>query len=155
MDLIFDRTLGDVSRWKELRAKSWGDMKPEEQREWLSNMKGCYGYTDMNRVENAVATVSRLLKELGYEHETPVVKTNWSRSDLPNTEDMSRYYRNIGILRGAIHTYPDTPMAPREGERMTHVIANNIERILFDINDICEKIPQGVYHLGEIFSGEV
>ena len=155
MELIFDRTQSDVSRWKELRAKPWDSMTMLEQREWLSDMKGCYNHTDMNRVESAVATVSALLKTMGYAHETPVVKTNWSRSDIPTPEDMSRYYRNITILREAALVYPDTPVAPREGERMDYVIANNIERILFDIDDICTKIPNGVYHLGEIFSGEV
>lgn len=155
MDLIFDRTLGDVTRWKELRSKPWREMTISERREWISDMKGCYNYTDMNRVENAVATISGFLKARGHEHETPVVKTNWSPSDIPSPDDMKRYYRNISILREAYLTYPDTPEAPREGERMDYVIANNIERILFDITDICVKTPQGAYFLGEIFSGEV
>ena len=155
MDLIFDRTLGDVSRWKELRSKSWREMTISERREWLSDMKGCYNHTDLNRVENAVATLSNFLKAQGYEHETLVVKTNWSRSDIPSSDDMKRYYRNIAVLREAFLVYPDTPEAPVEGERLDYVIANNIERILFDIADVCTKTPQSSYFLGEIFSGEV
>ena len=83
MNLITDRTTQDVNRVKFLAAKAWQDMTEAERAEWLSPMKGAYNYTDLNRVEEAVAFVAGRLKEFGYLSTLPATRV-WSAKDIPS-----------------------------------------------------------------------
>ena len=72
--LITDRTTQDVECTKALQAKAWQDMTEEEKVEWLSPLKGSYNYTDLNRVEEAVAYVAGRLNEYGYLPSLPATR---------------------------------------------------------------------------------
>ena len=155
MDFITDRTALDVERWKLLHDKGWDKMSATEQSEWLGEMKGRYNYTDMNRVETAVETLSARLRELGYVHPTLTVKTDWARWSCPTKTDMQRYFENVATLRSASTIYRDTPVAPTVGQKLNYTRANNLEKILSDIDEITTNIPKAWCYAGEIFSGEV
>lgn len=155
MDLITNRTALDVERWKLLHDKGWASMTADEQQEWLGEMKGRYNYTDMNRVETAVNTLSVRLRELGYIHPTLTVKMDWSRWSCPTRADMQRYYGNVETLRGACPIYKNTPATPTVSQKLNYVRANNLEKILSDIDEITTSIPKAWHYAGEIFSGEV
>ena len=130
-------------------------MSESERREWLGEMKGRYGHTDMNRVESAVATLSRRLNELGYKHLPLSVKTDWTREDIPTRDDMVRYYGNVEFLRQLAGVYPTTPVTPTVEYKLNYSRANDLEQILLDIDDITSKFADAYYYAGEIFSGEV
>lgn len=155
MEFITDRTEADVARWQELRRKGYWDMTPAEQVEWSTGMKGCYGATDMNRVENAVAVLSERFTKLGYNTPTLTIKTNWGYSDLPSATDITRYFGNVEALRSVRPLYPTTPTTPTVEQRMTYEMANDLEKILFDIDDMTTKIASQQRYAGEIFAGEV
>ena len=57
-NLIYDRTEGDAERWlylsRKLDTEGWAELTAAEKREWLTQLKGAYNYTDMNRVGSAV-----------------------------------------------------------------------------------------------------
>lgn len=152
---ITDRTAADVFRWKELRDKGWPNMTSTEQSEWMGEMKGRYSYTDMNRVETAVKSLSEKMLTLGYLTTAPTTKTDWNRWSVPTLSDMQRYLGNIATLRGAIDVYSDTPESPGVNQRMNYTVANNIEKILLDIGYILTAIPQGWFYAGDLYSGEV
>ena len=114
-----------------------------------------YTYNDMNRVETAVSALSAQLKALGYMDTLLDVKTDWEANDHVWYDDMVRYIGNIGILRDSISVYPTTPAAPIVGEAMTYNIANNIEKILQDIDNIVGHGIKTWYYSGEIMAGEV
>lgn len=153
--MITDRTAQDVARWKELRDKGWVKMSPAEQSEWMGEMRGRYAHTDMNRVESAVEALSARFVESGYLDTHLTVKTNWNLWSVPTRADMVRYLDNVRTLRELVPTYPTTPKIPEGTPKMDHNLANDIEQILVDLDNILRQIPQGYYYAGEIMAGEV
>ena len=155
MNLITDRTSADVERWKTLRDKGWNRMSAAEQAEWLGEMKGRYDHRDLNRVEQAVSLVSDMIREMGYVHPRLTVKTDWTREDIPNREDWTRYFSNVATLREAITVLHTTPGVPSMNDRLNHDRANALEQILVDIEDVVTRIQKSWYYTGEIYLGEV
>ena len=86
--------------------------------------KGAYNYSDLNRVERAVAEISdRAGLNL-------VTKTDWGMWDIPKESDMNRYLGNIGAIRQLISIDEDVPNTPTTMNNFTYNEANNIEVIL-------------------------
>lgn len=162
MDLITNRTPKDVERWKTLRDKGWDSMSDVERQEWLGEIettpsatRGMYTHNDLNRVEKAVESISRRLLELEYITLPLVVKTDWTYTDDVWKEDIERYLNNIKLLRDTGLVYPSTPALPSIKNKMTYSIANDIEKILMDIDDLSTRIINTRLYVGEIMSGEV
>lgn len=86
--------------------------------------KGAYNYSDLNRVERAVAELSDMLG-LGL-----TTKTDWSMWDIPTALDMERYLRNVATLRQQLEAETTIPAAPLSMNKLTYTDANNIELIL-------------------------
>lgn len=145
MDLIFDRDSGDVERVKYLSGKGWANMTSEEQAEWLNGMKGAYNYTDLNRVESAVSVLAEILGV------AVTVKTNWAVTDIPKSADMERYLGNIRLLREVNAALANTPSVPDSMTGLDFNMANDIEKILFDI----ERNIENLTRCGEVYCGEV
>lgn len=154
MELITDRTAQDVERWRELKDKGWAGMTPEEQTQWMGDMKGCYGAADMNRVEGAVELLAARLSRRGYPV-SPEVKTNWTRSDIPTAEDLNRYFGNVAKLRKSIAVFPATPPVPGTGNRMDYIMANNLEKILLDVERAIVNMEESWLYAGEAVAGGV
>ena len=83
--------------------------------------KGAYNYSDLNRVERAVAEISDLA---GLNLTT---KINWVMWDVPTEDDMSRYRGNISTIKEHFNISVDIPSSM---SNLTHEGANNIELIL-------------------------
>lgn len=156
-DLIFNRTLDDVERVKELKTRileeGLNSLSDAEKTEYLSGMRGAYNYTDLNRVGQAVAYIAnrmitlpatldayREAQEVGddpmfdlpYDPAKVDVdpKTNWSVSDIPTQTQMKKYLANITNLRSILTLPSGIPFPPSTMNSLTYVVANNIERIL-------------------------
>jgi len=151
--LITDRASQDVDRVRVLAAKAWQDMTAEERAEWLSPLKGAYNYTDLNRVEEAVAYVSERLNEFGYLPFLPTTR-NWSAGDIPNTSDLSRCFGNVAQLRRAITVWASTPYAPNANSFGANE-ANDLEQILVDVDLVLTRISQAWFYSGDLYSAEV
>ena len=145
MELITDRTQADVNRVKELAAKGKaGTWTAAEQAEWLAGLKGAYNYTDWNRVESAVAEIASLL---GVSLETV---TTWSATSVPTEADAARYLANVRKLKTVCQGLSGTPNAPESMQRFTYKEANDIEKILTDI----EIVIYSWVRCGEVYCGE-
>ena len=153
LHLITDRTAADVARWKELRDKGFDAMTADERAEWLGDMKGAYSFTDMNRVEGAVAYIAQKLTALGYPF-SPTVKINWSMEDIPTKADMTRYFGNVASLRTQLPVYTGISTAPSASDSMDYSKANDLEKVLLEINYRVDMIPESWIYSAEIFSGE-
>ena len=161
LELIYDRTEEDTQRWNELATKldtqGWGGLTASERTEWLSYLKGGYNHTDLNRVGNAVAHIGGrfldLLPHLVEYRENygvaddklfhlPYVaadvnidpKTNWKRGDPVWTDQAARYLADLSVLRGLLPLYLGAPKVPPDLVGLTIQEANDIERLLFDID---------------------
>jgi hypothetical protein len=83
--------------------------------------KGAYNYSDLNRVERAVAEIA---ERAGL---TLYTKTYWTVWDLPTDTEMARYLDNVNAIK--THFGINIPL-PESMNNLTHEGANNIELIL-------------------------
>lgn len=156
-ELITDRTYSDVIRWRTLRDKGYANMTAEERAEWdTAQMKGAYNPPyDMNRVGAALNYLRELLELAGY-LPTGVfnAKTDWTAADIPTIEDLTKYLNCVSTIRDALSQFPTTPAAPKNLARLDYQEANNIEKILLDVDRLITNMSAALCYCGELFSGE-
>ncbi len=155
MAFITDRTQGDVTRRAELARKGIRNMTDTELAEWLAPSKGAYNYTDLNRVEEAVAKLDSYLVALD-RVEGLYPTRRWSATDVPSATDMQRYIANIKAIRAALpELHRVMPQAPASMVNLTYEGANAIEEILSVAMQYVESKIQTFPFSGEIYGGEV
>lgn len=121
----------------------------------LKNKKGTYGYTDLNRVEQACEAVMAVAEQLDIRLDLEI-KTDWGAPsafpvNFPTESQMNRYLGNVREIRNA---FGISVQLPQTMNRLTWRSANNIEKVLeaaFLIAD--QTIPNFVF-CGELFAGE-
>jgi len=144
--LVTDRTEADVSRYSELRDKGWAEMTTAEKAEWVAGMKGAYNASDLNRVASAMAYLSQRFASAGYS--VPISSpTDWANGDIPTKGDMDTYLDDLRRIRAALAVMDTTPSAPGSMDYLTWAKANDIEKILVDVDDLLTKIA-GTVDLG-------
>lgn len=137
MELITDRTESDVL---------------------IGNEKGVYSYSDLNRVESAVAELAAELSRMGYKINL-VTKTDWalpgdfSRETWPVESQMERYLRNVRSIRN-FFPLEGKGALPESMGRLTWKSANLIEMILENAEAKIGAIKKSWKYSGEIFAGE-
>lgn len=129
-------------------------MTASERAEWNTSMKGAYNYTDLNRVENAVAYLAQRLNEFGY-HVDPLVTQTWNTTSIPKPADMTRYLNNVREIRNAFVTLRTTPDVPASMRKLTHVEANKIEQILHDVEMLVNNMVSTFSYSGDFYGGEI
>ena len=145
-DLITDRTREDALRVLSLAAKwSRGTISDSEILEWNMNMKGAYNASDLNRVGAAVTRI----------HISTVGKSDWTEEDYNNAEALDYYLKDISLVRGAIAVMSSTPPVPADLQGLTWWEANDIEKILEDVDYLITNMMQAWYYSGDLYSGEV
>lgn len=144
--LVTDRTEADVSRYSELRDKGWAEMTTAEKAEWVAGMKGAYNASDLNRVASAMAYLSQRFASAGYS--VPISSpTDWANGDIPTKGDLDTYLDDLRRIRAALAVMDTTPSAPGSMDYLTWAKANDIEKILADVDDLLTKIA-GTVDLG-------
>lgn len=142
---IVNRTQEHVDLLKRLRKKGWSNLSADEQELWRSEAAmGAYNYTDLNRVETAVA---QLATEMGLSLTT---KTNWTVWDVPTQADMTRYLNNVFAVRDACPWEMDFPTLPDSMINLTIEVANNIERVLLMVHTKNQTARSGEIYCGEV-----
>lgn len=155
MAFITNRTQGDVARRAELARKGIVNMTETELAEWLAPSKGAYNYTDLNRVEDAVAKLTSYLTALG-RGDGLYPTRRWTASDVPDAIDMQRYIANVQKVRNALpELHHIMPQAPASMVNLTYEGANAIEEILSNAMEYVESKIQTFPFSGEIYGGEV
>ena len=146
--LIYDRTQKDVQRVAELDKKfRLGTITTAEVEEYLSGMKGAYNATDLNRVGEVIEYIAERLKSAGYGFGL-TVKKDWQISDVITVENTAYYLDAINTLRRWFVARKDTPDTPADLSGLTYTEANNIEKILFDIDELITKMIEQQYYSG-------
>ena len=137
-ELIFDRTEADVTYAKEHQSSA-------------EHLKGAYNYTDLNRIEEWTDYLATELNSYSYITD-PTIKTDWTEADIPTYEHMERIRSNINALK---NVYCATTSVPSSLSQMTYKKANDIERVLYEINENFENMKKEFYYSNEIMAGEV
>ena len=155
MQLITDRVQADVDRVAQLAGRvSAGTATAAEQTEWASDLKGAYNASDLNRVGAAVAYVAGRLTGYGYAVSVSP-RQDWQVADIPTQESMTAYLADVAALRGAIAVMNSTPTTPDSASGLTWREANDIERILLDVDELLTRMAAAWFYSGELYAGEV
>lgn len=148
INLIYDRTSGDVARVEALRKKVKNHTaSTAEMSEWLSSLKGAYNYTDLNRVGDAINYLAELLNDYGY-YNNIIAKTTWETGDKPNSEEMDKYLNDLTQLKDSFYFFQSSPQIPEDMVSLTYEEANNIEKLIYDIDFILKNMEQNFIRSG-------
>lgn len=153
MNLIYDRTVEDVTEAKRIIAKLQArePLTVDEQTAYFAGLRGCYNTDDMNRVEAAVAELSAALNEAGYVNET--IPHTWTHGEIVTAANLARYLTNVQTLISAYYALPDAPALPTTSDRLTYTGANAIERLLADIYLLIDWMRHSYRKSGTFRSG--
>lgn len=155
VELVTDRSQVHVRRLKTLRAVGWKNMTDAQKAEYTGfAAKGAYNYTDLNRVETAVAELATIFGL------TLTTKTDWGLWDIPTPSEMERYLSNVVAIRDACLEGVTFPTLPESMNGLTYEGANNIENVLElayqyitgDTDDTSSVLGRGV--LGKMILGK-
>lgn len=156
--LITDRTNADYQRWEYLRNKGFENMTVIERAEWLTgNMKGSYNKDDLNRVGEALNYLRDRLATAGYiTYLTDfTAKTNWNISSIPTADELTYYLKSVSNIREAMAQFETTPPAPTDTGALNIEEANNIERILIDVETLINNMLAARFYFNDVFAGEI
>lgn len=153
-ELITDRTYEDGLRADYLESKRFQDMTPEEQAEYLSPLRGRYNASDLNRVQAALEYVSNRLQEEGYIL-SPYPYWNITVQAWPFPDIVQKYLDVLKEMRSCFSMPASTPAVPRSFENMSYTTANDIEKILYDVDTLLTGAEQSRFCSGDVYSGEV
>lgn len=156
--LVTDRTEADYRHWEELRNKGFLNMTDAERAEWLTgNMKGAYNKGDLNRVGEALNYLHDKLNEAGYITYplTFTAKTNWTVASIPTADDLTYYLKCVSNIRKALTLFANTPPAPTDTGALSIDEANNIEKILIDVELLINNMLSARYFCGDLYAGEI
>jgi hypothetical protein len=112
--------------------------------------KGFYNHTDLNRVGHNVDYLSGVLNGYGYLVVT-TPKENWAVGDIPRVADMELYLEDLNALKSAF--YGTTPL-PESMEHINFTDANNIEKLLEEIETYINRMVDGFRVCGTFHCGQ-
>lgn len=112
-----------------------------------------YNVSDLNRVGEAVRYLAERFSGYGYAVAVSP-KADWSESDTPTASQMETYRLNIAHLRAVIAVMASTPETPETMRALNYVKANNIERILQDLDTLITNMEQAWFFSGDLYAGE-
>lgn len=151
--LIFDRTENDVDYIKELKIKidlsGWNNTFLEDKTIWLGALKGRYDVSDQNRIETAVEVLKNNLISKGYNTAVSTTKIDWAVTDILNITEQNRHLANIQAIRDVLPVFETTPNVPLDMRFLNYLEANDIEKILYDVNILITNIEQTYKYCGD------
>lgn len=150
LSMITDRTGTDVTTAETLRAKiQSGQSLTDSEKKAFE--RGTCTIVMLNRVENAQKSLADLLNKYKYTVNISN-KTNWANGEKFDNANYARLLQNLRALRNAFYTYNTTPKTP------TYIYgyseANDIEKILVDINSMIESMESNFRECDTFYCGE-
>ena len=137
--MVTNRTEADVLSFKSLRKQV---QKGLASADLLKNHIGGYNTSDLNRVENKARYLSDLLNERGYTNS--IITKTWTTSDIFSSVEVTRYLNNLTTLK---NVYPFGTMPSVPAQWLDYNGANDIEKILVNIETILDNMISGIQRL--------
>ena len=128
------------------------------------NSRGTYSAADLNRVTAAMEDLDARLTGHGYatgfrrlylRHQDGTLDTRWREDDEPAWTQLETYRANAAALRGTLAVLESTPEAPETMAFLDWARANDIERILADLDGLIRNMEQAWFYSGDLYAGEV
>lgn len=124
----------------------------------MDNLKISWDWRALNRIESFCAQLSELLNFYGYAVSI-TTKTNWAASSIGEGQnglavEGLRILENIRLLRNTFFVLKTTPATPNSASLLTFTQANNIEKILFDMDQLIEWMLASFIYSNQAYSGE-
>jgi len=115
---------------------------------------GTYEAIDLNRVGAAMVYVRDRLVEYGY---SAVIypKCDFAIQDDLTPEQATQYLSDLDVLRDSVTIFSTTPETPPDMDDLSVDEANNIEKILRDLDTLITNMVTAFVYSGEVYSGEV
>lgn len=108
-----------------------------------------YTYTDLNRVGNDLQYLADLLNSYGYSV-TVLTKTDYAVGEKTNTATlMTRYITDLNAIKTVFY---GTQSLPSSMNNINYVDANNIEKLLVEINTYITNMTAAFWHCGMLNS---
>lgn len=130
--LIFDRTESDVKNKTD---------------------KGYHNISDLNRVEEWCGYLANVLSSYNYKINI-TTKTNWQLTDTRTVAQLERIRKNIALLRSTYSNIPRDLTVPSNLSPISITKANDIERILYDIDRIINEMESYFVYSGVSSAGQ-
>lgn len=111
---------------------------------------GYYTHEDLNRVGGNVQYLADTLNGYGYAVSVSP-KTDWAVDDVPRVADMTVYLADIAALKAAFY---GTTALPADMGGLTYTGANNIEKLLAEIETYIGRMIDGFRYCGTFYSGQ-
>ena len=115
--------------------------------------KGYHNISDLNRVEEWCRYLADLLTSYNYRI-TITTKTNWKMTDIRTVSEVERIRKNVEILKNAYYNIPRDIVVPNNLNPINISKANDIEKILFKINEMIESMENNFIHSGVANAGQ-
>lgn len=113
-----------------------------------------YDITDLNRVGEAMYYIADRLRSCGWDIEVSP-RTDWVWTDRATPAAAKRYLNNLRKIRKALVLFVTTPEVPTGARPFNAQEANDIEKILVDVEDMVEHTMASWYYCGDLYAGEV
>lgn len=148
---VFDRTLEDVefairkiAEWKKSHTHSDGILEND-----VYDLKGCLNLSDLNRIEGNIAYLAEKMES--YSYSPNIHDKQWSKTDMPNQNDMERIIENVRALISAYYSPDNPPQLPTT--MLSYSDINAIEENLYLIKQLLDCMESSFKKVGKIKSG--
>ena len=140
--LVTDRTQSDIDYINTLKNKIMqegiGALTLQEYTDYFSSPKGCYNYTDLNRVGEACNYLYNIFLDYGYcSSDYTVLRTDWTYTDTFEKQDMLEYINSVKVLKALFNA---TQTVPSTLINLNYEQANNIEKLLIQLDDMIDSM---------------
>lgn len=151
-NLITDRTDLEVYEANQLDGIKYADMTVEQKAAYSSG-RGAYRHTDANRVGQACAEIYAIAQAYSYDIPGYVpLRTDYTAETRPTPAEMTQYLATVNAIKTA---FSGSQTLPQTMRFITYEDANNIEKLLAEVNDIMERMLSVFVRSGMYFSGAV
>jgi hypothetical protein len=142
---VYDRTQADIDEAirivREWKANGEAD---------ISDLKGCFNATDMNRIENNIKYLSDTLTDLYYF--SSVTTKTWGKDGLPTVTDVKRLTDNVQKIISSYHQSSSAPALPNTLSTFEEV--NDLEENLHYLKSLLDNMIQAFPECGAYTCGE-
>ena len=147
--MIFDRTQEDINAAISLRNQKVKEFEILTSEEINTLERGTITINTLNRIENKQIEIAELFSQLSIN--VDIENKNWEETQIFNQSEFQRILDNLNELVKSFYVYSNTPNVPKISYHFEDI--NAIEKILFDLEDLYNKLLKSFVYCGTLYCG--